>query len=174
MLTDAELQQLHDDFNNVGIEFIWKDISDEPQASIEEFLSPIILILSSEVFQAYILGIMTNATYELLKESILSIWQRLSGKKLTKVTTHGTSQVYTALDLDISLENRTRVKFKLTGNISDEIKEKCIDGVFNILKSTDWDTSKKGYILIYDNNLNKWIIYEDLEFIKKVIRKDAG
>lgn len=79
-----------------------------------------------------------------------------------------------ALDMDISIENRGRVKFKLKGDISDEIKEKCIDNAFTLLKTTDWDLSKRGYIAIYDKNLNKWIIYEDLDFIKKFIRKDKG
>lgn len=174
MLTDDELHQLRNDFNSVGIEFVSKDVSDRPRASIEELLSPIILILSSQVFQAYVLGIMTNTTYDLLKSSILRIWQQLSGRKLTKITPHGTSQMDAALDMDISIENRGRVKFKLKGDISDEIKEKCIDNAFNLLKTNDWDLSKRGYIAIYDKSLNKWIIYEDLDFIKKFIRKDRG
>jgi hypothetical protein len=172
IISDLKLRELEGDLATAGIRFNYEDISEQPQASLEDFLSPIVLVLSSPVFQAYILGLMTNVTYDLLKKSIMSIWQNLHGKKVTKITASGDmTQKEADLDLDICVDEHMRVKFKLKGDIPDSAKEKAIENIFGLLRTTHWDKSRPGFIVIYDKDHETWEIFEDMEYISKFVKK---
>jgi hypothetical protein len=80
-----DLELLRSQLGEHDIEFEWHDISDEPQASVEELLAPIILYLSSDVVQAYLLGLATSASYDIIKSTVLNLWRHISGKKLVKL-----------------------------------------------------------------------------------------
>ena len=173
IIPEYELDELSHNFSSVGIEFDYFDISEEPQASAEEILSPILFFLSSDIVQAYILGLLTSTSYDLIKKSILSIWRHISGETIRVTTASGIQKIKEAsLDLDISLNDRTKVKFKLKGDISEKIKEKCIDNAFQLLKSADSFKTKGLYIALYDIDQDSWDIYKDVEFIRKFILKE--
>ena len=128
--------------HNIGFE--WHDISDEPQASVEELLAPIILYLSSDVVQAYLLGLATSASYEVIKSTVLDLWRHISGKKLAKITMTDIEEVDANFDLDINISGQTRVKFKLKGNIPNSLKEKCIDKAFQLLETKSFPEIRTG------------------------------
>lgn len=175
IVPEYELEKLSRDFSSAGIEFDYFDISEEPQASAEEILSPILLFLSSDIIQAYILGLLTSTSYDLIKKAVLLIWRYISGERIKVTTASGMESIKEAnLDLDLSLNDRTKVKFKLKGDISDEIKEKCIDNAFQLLKSSDLSKTKGGYIALYDIDQDSWTIYQDVEFVRKFILKKNG
>jgi len=175
IIPEYELEKLSGNFSSAGIVFEYFDISEEPQASAEEILSPIVLFLSSDIVQAYILGLLTSTSYDLIKKAVLSIWRHISGKKIKVTTASGMESIKEAnLDLDISLDDGTKVKFKLKGDISDEIKEKCIDNAFQLLKASDVFKTKGGYIALYDIEHDSWNLYEDIEFVRKFILKRNG
>ena len=171
IIPDSELEKLYEGFSKLGIDFNCTDISEEPQASVEELLAPIVLFMSSDIVQAYILGLATSTSYDLIKNCVLSIWRHISGKKITTITASGIETSKEAsLDLDIELDNRTRVKFKLKGNITDTLKEKCIDRAFRLLEDTDFLKDHIWYIGLYEKDNNKWEIFEDVEFIRKFVK----
>jgi len=175
IISDLKLKELEDNLATVGVRFNYEDISDQPQASLEDLLSPIVLVLSSPVFQAYILGLMTNATYDLIKKNIILIWEHLHGKKVTKITASGDmTQKEADLDLDICVDEHVRVKFKLRGDIPDSAKEKAIESAFSLLRTTHWDKSEPGFIVIYNKDHEAWEIFEDMEFIRKFVKKTPG
>jgi hypothetical protein len=130
--------------------------------------------LSSDVVQAYLLGLATSASYDVIKSSVLDLWRHISGKKYNKITPTDIEQVDANFDLDLSTSGKTRVKFKLKGNIPDSLKEKCIDKAFHLLKSKSFPENRKRYICRYDVDREQWEIFEELEFIKKfIIPKDG-
>ena len=169
-----DLELLRVQLGEHGIGFEWHDISDEPQASVEELLAPIILYLSSDVVQAYLLGLATSASYDVIKSTVLDLWRHISGKKINKITSTDIEEVDANFDLDVNTSGKTRVKFKLKGNIPDSLKEKCIDKAFQLLESKNFPETRTGYVCRYDVDNEKWEILEELEFIRKYVMPKNG
>ena len=169
-----ELNSIKSQFKDLGIDFECTDISREPQASAEEFLAPIVLYLSSDVIQAYLLGIATSTSYDIIKTSIISIWRRVSGKAIKRITPSRETSVAANFDLDISISEGTRVKFKLKGGVSDSLKDKCIDKAFQLIESKAFPEKRTGYICLYNTDKNSWEIFEDLEFVRKFVKLMNG
>lgn len=167
IIPEASLEFLRSQLEHYGIGFEWHDISGEPQAGVEELLAPIILYLSSDVVQAYLLGLATSASYDAIKSSVLNLWRHISGKKYNKITPTDIEEVDANFDLDVNTSGKTRVKFKLKGNIPDSLKEKCIDKAFHLLESKNFPEIRNRYVCRYDVDSEQWEILEELEFIKK-------
>lgn len=163
------LELLRSKLGNHDIGFEWHDISGAPQAGVEQLLAPIILYLSSDVVQAYLLGLATNASYDLIKSSVLDIWCHISGKKFSKISPTDIQEMDASLDLDVNTSGKMRVKFKLKGNIPDSLKERCIDKAFQLLESKSFPETHTGYVCRYDEDGEQWEILEDLEFIRKYV-----
>jgi hypothetical protein len=77
-------------------------------------------------------------------------------------------------DLDVNTSGKTRVKFKLKGNIPDSLKKKCIDKAFKLLESKNFPEIRTGYVCRYDVDSEQWEILEDLEFIRKYVMPKKG
>jgi hypothetical protein len=168
------LELLQSRLGDHGIEFEWHDISGAPQAGVHELLAPIVLYLSSDVVQAYLLGLATSASYDLIKSSVLDIWRHISGKKFNKITSTGIEEMDANFDLDVNTSGKTRVKFKLKGNISDSLKEKCIDKAFHLVESKSFPEIHRVYVCRYDVDSEQWEILEQLEFIRKYVIPKKG
>ncbi len=174
IIPEDNLELLRSQLENYGIGFEWHDISDKPQASIEELSALIILYLSSDVVQAYLLGLATSASYDIIKSSVLAIWRHISGKKYKKITSSGIEELDANFDLDVNTSGRTRVKFKLKGNIPDSMKKKCIDKAFRLLESNKFPEIRTGYVCSYNLDSEQWEIFEELEFIRKYVVPKSG
>lgn len=168
------LELLRSQLGEHGIRFEWHDISDEPQASVEELLAPIILYLSSDVVQAYLLGLATSTSYDIIKSTVLNLWRHISGKQISKITSADIEEMDANFDLDVNTSGKTRVKFKLKGNIPDSLKEKCIDKAFHLLESKNFPEIRTGYVCRYDVDSEQWEILEELEFIRKYVIPKNG
>ena len=174
LIPESELVLIRDRLSESKIFFEYIDISREPQASLDEYLAPIILYLSSDITRAYILGLATNASYEIIRTCVVNIWRHISGKKIQKTTPSGVGTVNANFDLDIDTSGGTRIKFKLKGDIPDSLKEKCVDKAFQLLESQVFSEIRNGYVCQYNVDDDEWEIYESLEFVKRfVIPKDG-
>ncbi len=174
IISKDSLELLRSQLGNHGIGLEWHDISDVPQASVEELIAPIILYLSSDIVQAYLLGLATSASYDVIKSTVRTILRHISGKKIHKITSTDTEEVDANFDLDINISGKTRVKFKLKGNIPDSLQEKCIDKAFQLLESKSFPEIHSGYICRYDVDREQWEILEDLKFIRKYVMPKKG
>jgi hypothetical protein len=174
MIPESELNLIRSHFGKLGIDFECIDISGEPQASLEELLAPIILYLSSDIIQTYILGLATSTSYDIIKTSVVGIWRHISEKTIRKTTPSGVESVDASFDLDIRTIGRTRIKFKLKGNIPDSLKEKCIDKAFQLLEAKAFPEIHTGYVCLYDVDRDEWDIFEDLEFVRTFVKPKDG
>jgi len=174
IIPKVELDFIRSQLGELGIGFECNDISGDPQASLEEFLAPIILYLSSDIVQAYLLGLATSTSYDIIKATVLSIWRHISGKKFKKITLTDVEELDANFDLDVNTTGRTRVKFKLKGNIPDSLKEKCVDKAFQLLESKAFPEIRTGYVCLYNVDRDGWEIFEDIEFVKKYVKPKDG
>lgn len=173
IIPESELDLIRSRLGELEIGFECIDISGEPQASIEEFLAPVILYLSSDIIRACILGLAARASYDIIKGSIMGIWRHMSGKTIRKTTPSGVESVAASFYLDINTIGGTRIKFKLKGDIPDSLKEKCVDKAFHLLESQTFPGIRTGYVCLYNVD-DEWDIFEDLEFVKKFVKPKDG
>jgi len=174
IIPEENLELLRSKLGNHDIGFEWHDMSGAPQAAISDFLAPIILSLPSDVVQAYILGLANSVSYDLLKLSILEIWHNITGKKYNKITSNNIQEIEASFDLNVDTPGKTKFKFKLAGNISDNLKEKCIDNAFQLIESKSYPENHTEYICSYDTDNEQWEKLEQFEFIKKYIIPKNG
>jgi hypothetical protein len=170
LIPDSELDSIRSIFQGHNIEFECHDLSGQPQAAVEELVAHVALFLSSNVMQAYILGLATSATYDFIKSFIASIWQHISGKKIYRYNPKGVEHVAANFDLDIETDNGIKVKFKLKDDVSDSQKDKCIDRAFQLLESNSFPVNRTGYVCLYNIDENNWEIYEYLDFVKRFFK----
>jgi hypothetical protein len=174
-IPEDELEAITEQFHGQGILFERHDFSGRAQNNLADIVAPIALAISSETCQAYLVGIASNATYELIKKSVLSIWHSISGRKITTVSA-GAKVVESdlAMDLDISVDNRTRIKFKLKGDIPDTLKEKCVEDAFQLLRQIDSSKIKESQVAFYQNDPGRWSITEDMNLIRELAQRKKG
>jgi len=174
IISEENLELLRSKLDNHDIGFEWHDISGVPQAAIRDLVAPIILSLSSDVVQAYILGLANSASYDLLKLSILEIWHKVTGKKYNKITSNGIQEIEASIELNLDTPGKMKFKFKLSGNIPDNLKEKCIDQAFQLIELKSIPENHTEYICSYDTDNEQWERLEQLDFIKKYIIPKNG
>ena len=146
------------------------DMSGVPMMSIEELMAPVALILSSEVIQAYVLGLTTNAFYDVIKAAVLSIWHQISGKTYFKVRAKEVKEVEASFDLEVNTPQNVKIKFKLKGDISSELKEKCVDEAFRLINDMALPAIMTGYVCRFNEETESWESYEQVEYIRKFIK----
>lgn len=167
---EAELKQHRSMLNNAGIRLVESDMSNQVIMFMDEFTSQISLIISNPLFQAYVLGLMTNASYEILKNSIIWMWKSTAGKKLTKLHMGGKQEEKEAtFGIQIRIDNWTKIDFRLSDNVSDELKSESIDKAFKILNSIQKGEDRKpiDWFAKYSWDNHEWMIVNVEEEIHK-------
>ncbi|OQC28436.1 MAG: hypothetical protein BWX70_01835 [Verrucomicrobia bacterium ADurb.Bin070] len=151
----AVLDQIASRLSEQDISFKSFDMSGQPQASINALLSSFALFLSSDITNAYMLGLLTNATYDVLRNSLLGLWTSIKGKKVTQVTAHCSKKVPVSLDINMTVGNDS-LTFKLDGDVSEEVQRVLIDRIFDFLKSHRESKQPQHLILFTDKTKTAW------------------
>jgi len=94
----------------------------------------------------------------------------MSGKMITETTPSGVRSIEADFDLDIKTTGQVSVKFKLKGDIPENLKEKCIDKAFQLLEAKTFPENRTGYVCIYDVNQDEWEFFELLEFVRTFVK----
>lgn len=160
----------------VGVDLIEQDKSGIPMMFLDEFTNQISLTLSNPVIQAYVFGQLINGGYDVLKGTIIWVWNSLIGKKITKIHVNGEQEAKDAtFGLHIEIDEYTKVDLRLTGDVSDELKSKCIDNGFELIKTLPKNNVPKiAEFAKYDWDKQKWLIVNINEEIGKLIEKQKS
>ena len=170
LIPDSEIDSIRSKLQDHNIKLECHDLSGQPQAALEDLLSHVVLLLSSEIMQAYILGLATSATYDLVRKIIFSIWKQIAAKEVHRITQRGAEAVPANFDLDIETVHGMKLKFKLKGNIPNGFKLACVDKAFQLVESDSFPVNRTGYICLYNTDQNNWEIYEYLDFVKRFVK----
>jgi len=170
LIPDSKIESIRSKLHTHNIEFECHDLSGIPQAAFEDLLAHVALLLSSDVMQAYILGMATNSASDIIKDCITSIWQHISGKEIYRYSGKGVEHVAVNFDLDIETGHGMKLKFKLKDDIPDSLKDTCIESAFQLLESKSFPVNRTGFVCLYNMDENNWKIYEYLDFVKKFVK----
>lgn len=171
LIEDEVLDDLEKTLSDHSITLNKYDTSGVLMASAEELIAPIALMLTSEVTQAYVLGLTTNAFYDIIKTTVLTIWNQITGKKYTKYNHIKSEEIEATFDLDVRTPGKVKVQFKLKGDVPDHLKEKCIDKAFEIIDRNELPENRFGYISRFNQDNESWEVYDQMDYVRKFIIK---
>lgn len=173
LVDEDELETYKLQLREIDIELMEYDKSYVAMACLEDFTNQVNLMISSPIVKAIMMGLMTNVSYDLLKRTIIWMWNSLIGKEITKVRSNGSCEVKEAtFGFSASIDKVTQIDFRLSGDISDEDKNKCIEKAFDILKDSSKKISPYGLNFAkYDHEKEEWILIDIHEERRKVVGK---
>lgn len=71
------------------------------------------------------------------------MWNSLTGRKITIIYVNGEKEEKDAtFGLDVKIDENTSINLRLSGDVSDELKSKCIDKAFELVTI---GTNKNGF-----------------------------
>lgn len=173
LVDEDELEIYKLKLREIGIELMEYDKSYVFMACLEDFTNQVNLIISSPIIQSITMGLMTNVSYDLLKGTIIWMWNSLIGKEITKVRANGNCEVKeVTFGFSVSIDKVTHLDFRLSGDVSQEDKNKCIDKAFEFLKNPSKKISPYGHDFAkYDYEKEEWILIDINEERRKVAEK---
>lgn len=159
-----------------NIEFLTHDASGEIHNFLEDLIAPLVLWISSDLAKAHLLGISTSAVYDVVKATISRIWTITSAKIVSKVTADGPAdQKPVTLDLDLHLDEKVRLKFKLRGNsLSPEQQDKYVDQALRFARKFNETKPRETQVVIYNESSREWEACSEAEFLAGLIKKKTG
>ncbi|MDF7809580.1 hypothetical protein P4E94_19235 [Pontiellaceae bacterium B12219] len=169
LIPQKTLEGLESDLQSVNIDFETTDANGVAVACYDEIMATLSIFLSDELVRAYILGLVTNSTYEILRNSIICIWKNVEGKKINVVRSDSITEKEATFDMNIRVKEN-QLSFKLKGDCSDEIKQRFIDKAFECVANHQAHNSKH---LLYFPDIEKeeWEMIPQSDYIRQNINK---
>jgi len=175
-LSEAELAEISQSLEASNIEFKTHNASGEIYNCLEDLVAPLVLWISSDLAKTHLLAISTSAVYDVVKTTILRIWRKASTKTVFKVTADGpVDQRPVTLDLDLQLNEKVRLKFKLRGNnLSPEQQDKYVDQALRFARKFSEAKPQETQVVIYNENLQEWEACSEGDFLAGLVKKKTG
>lgn len=173
---DEYLQEKISELNRIDIEFIGYDKSMVPMASFDDLKSVILMAINNEIVWGYINGILSCGIYDVLKKVVIDIWKKLNGKTYNKIYPSGKVEEKNAtFGISMNVNEKCNIDFKLSGDIPDELKEKCLDKAFELIKDLNEKEFKNNFYsnyAKYDIQKQEWVLVDIKQEIEKLMIKD--
>ena len=145
-------------------------------ASFDDLTSIILMAINNEIVYQYINGILACGIYDVLKKVIIDIWKKLNRKTYNKVYSSGKVEEKSAtFGISMNVNEYCNIDFKLSGDIPDELKEKCLDNAFELIKDLNKKEFKNNYFknyAKYDIQKQEWVLVDIQKEIEKLVAKD--
>lgn len=169
LVPEAEFSAITESLQTQKIAFRCQPDAGGPKASVRDLLAPAILILSTDLARACLLGVAGSATYDAVKLATLTVFRKIVGRTLTILHAGGRkSQIPATLDLLVSLDDRTNLRVKFKSTLSPALQETCVNKAFDLVCTTDRAKLKGDQTAVFDEAKQEWIIFSDVEFIQRV------
>lgn len=164
---ENELVLLESNLNKADIGLIKHDKTGRPQACLDLLVNQISIKLNEPIIQAILTGVISCTIYDILKNSIISLWKSSKGKKLNIYQGGEIKEQKTTIGLDLRIHEAI-VNFRLPEEISDSQREECLDSMFNFMKMIPSNLRPSVDYAVYNIETKTWNFINILEEIKKV------
>lgn len=171
-LNDSDLVEINNKLKTVSIELSSFDKSGVMYNSLEEYSLVTFFVLNQPIVIELLKGVGTNALWDVIKFSILSVRDKIKGERYYKNQAGTFEQKEIKFGLQVNLDNKTGFNIELDGNVSDETIEKCLDKVLGFLK--EQKPRNKYQIpdyVYYSEKEDKWVKLDVMEEIEKKMKK---
>jgi len=169
---DEDLQEINQILKKAKLDLSSFDKSGIMTNSLESYTLITYLVIYQPLIIELLKGLGTNATWDIIKETILFTRNKIKGKKFNKITSASVEEKDITFGLKVYLDENTGFNFELKGNISDDIIGQSLDKVFDFLKDEKIKTSYQLPDFVkFSEKENKWIKIDVMEEIRKKNKK---
>lgn len=177
LIDNRTLSLIDEKLKQYSISLSKNDISGQPQMGADDILSQTIIVLTPLLAQGIATNILSSLIYDALKTPILTIWESLKNKKITKFYPNGKhEEKETSLGIKFRVNNDD-YELKIPLSLSDELKETCINKMFSYITiKTDQEAKPfnpmlyENHIVLYNETTEEWETIGLPEFIQKLIK----
>ncbi|HCE2128569.1 TPA: hypothetical protein NG573_004808 [Vibrio parahaemolyticus] len=173
IIDDSTINESTESLNLHGLSLNTYDRSGRLEASLSDFVSQIFVMLSPALVHAIATGLLTNAVYDALKTQLLALSRDVKGKTYKRIS--GSESIKT-IEADFGVKFRSgydSFDLKISPNASDEVKLRCIDRAFDIIRengvqkefSEDFSSKHKERIGFFDESTQTYKLVDLLELI---------
>lgn len=171
-LDDEELENIKQILKKAELELSSFNSSGFPKNSIESYALITYLVINQPLILELLKGVATNAAWDIIKETILFVKDKIKGKKIHKVTSASVEEKNVSFGLKVKLDENTGFNFELKGDVSDEIIQQSLDKILDFLKEQKKNTSYQIPDFVkFSEKENKWVKIDVLKAIKKKNKK---
>lgn len=169
----VDLQELSEKLFISNLELSSFNCSGITTNSLDEFNFITYLSLSHPLIIELLKGLGTNVLWDVIKQTIFAVRNKIQGKTYFKVTSNSTQEKEITLGIKFILDKNTSFDFELKGDFSDEIISESLDKILELLRTQKTNPQyEHPKYLKYSKKENKWISLNILDEIKKKHKND--
>lgn len=171
-ISDFDLNEIEQELGKAKLEFSWYNKSGIAYANLEDYNFTTFLTIHPEII-AGLLGVGSSATWDLVKWTVGSIWEKVRGKKKNLLRGGGIiEEKDITFGMQIILDKNTQLNFELKGNVEKDVIIESLDKALDFLKT---ESRNKEYqipdFVHYSPVLKKWIKVNVMEELRKKVNK---
>jgi hypothetical protein len=169
---DDDLQKINEILEKAKLDLSSYNSSGVMQNSFDSYTFIAFLAINQPLIIELLKGLGTNATWDIIKETVFFVRNKIKGKKINKITSTTVEEKDITFGLKVNLDRNTSFDFELKGNVSDEVIGQSLDRVLSFLKDKKLnDCYQYPDFLKYSEKENKWIKIDVMEEIRTKSKK---
>lgn len=175
IIENERIEQIQNSFDKKDLKLSLYDRAGRYEMSLEDLISQIYLTLSPALVHSVVSGLLTNVSYDALKESILSLSEDVRGKTYHRRYSNGYEKEVSA-DFGIKFRaGHNEFDLQMSPDLDSSLKEKCIEEAFSIMKvqgkpqelSPESMLAKRNIVGRFNESTGKWELIDLLELINQ-------
>lgn len=130
-LDENDLSAYKEKLSEFNTYMITYDKTGQINASSQDFINMFCFIFTVSFVQ----NILTNGAYDVLKSLMIWIWNSISDKKLHFISARKILEKDITFGLEINFNKKRKLTIRLTGDVTDDQKNECIDKAFELIQN---------------------------------------
>ena len=135
LFTENELLELKKRLTEVKFELSYIDESLIPKALYDTFDVPTFLFLNEFITDLLKNGLLYPAIWNIIKYITKKAWDKTRGKNYQRQTSHSKKKIKSDTGIKVRLSKRKGLRFKISGDLSEETVDKSLDKIKDIVES---------------------------------------
>ena len=167
-LNNSNLIEINNKLETAGLELSSYDKSGVMYNTFEEYSLVTFFVLNQALLLRVLEGVGTNALWDVIKFTLLSVRNKIKGEKYSKNTAGTIEEKNITFGLQVNLDNNTGFNIKLDGDVSDDIIENSLDKVLDFLREQrPRDEYQVPDFVYFSQKDNAWVKLDVIEEINK-------
>jgi hypothetical protein len=172
LISEEEFEDYEKRLLKNGLELSRFDKEGVMYASLDDFQITVYILLAQPIIQELLVGLSTNATWDVIKFMLRNSFEKLNGKEYKKCSPSKVDTKKVCFGLKVKLDKNTSFNFKLDGDLEESTIEKSLDKILIFLKEQKVNDTFKHTDMVYiDKKNGNWFKVDTEKELKKRISK---
>jgi len=156
-LNSIELAEVESELSRAGLRLSSFDKSGIMYASMDQFTLTSYLVISSTVLNELLSGVATNAVWDAIKWTAVTIWSKVKDRTYNKLQSGKIEAKQITFGLKVNLDNNTGINIQLAGDVDERLITESLDKVLDFLREQKLNDSYKiDDFAYYQKDKGQW------------------